>query len=50
MARLSGNATGINFLAGEVIAKRVGLLRELVPDATRFGVLVNPRTPGGPPT
>jgi len=43
LARPGGNATGINFLAAEVIARRVGLFRELVPDATRFGVLVNPR-------
>jgi putative ABC transport system substrate-binding protein len=41
LARPGGNATGINFLAAEVITKRVGLLSELVPDATRFGVLVN---------
>ena len=45
LARPGGNATGINFLVGEVIGKRVGLLRELVPDATRFGVLVNSRDP-----
>jgi len=45
LARPGGNATGINFLAAEVITKRVGLLRELVPDATRFGVLVNPLDP-----
>jgi len=34
-----GNATGINFFLGEVVAKRLGLLHELVPKA---GVLVNP--------
>jgi putative ABC transport system substrate-binding protein len=43
IARPSGNATGINFFTAELIAKRVGVLRELLPAATRLGVLVNPR-------
>jgi putative ABC transport system substrate-binding protein len=42
LARPGGNATGINFFLGEVVAKRLGLLRELVPKAVRLGVLVNP--------
>src|SRR6516164_9306387 len=42
LARPGGNATGINFLSLEVDAKRLGLMRELVPKATRFAVLVNP--------
>jgi putative tryptophan/tyrosine transport system substrate-binding protein len=42
LARPGGNATGINFFVAEVDAKRLGLLRELVPKATRFAVLVNP--------
>jgi putative ABC transport system substrate-binding protein len=42
LARPGGNATGINFLNQEVEAKRLGLMRELVPKATRFAVLVNP--------
>jgi putative ABC transport system substrate-binding protein len=37
-----GNATGINFLTAELIEKRLGLLRELVPRANRVVVLVNP--------
>ena len=41
-ARPGGNATGINFLAAEVVAKRLGLLRDLVPKAVRIAVLVNP--------
>jgi putative tryptophan/tyrosine transport system substrate-binding protein len=46
LARPGGNLTGINFLGGEVVAKRLELLRELVPAATRVAVLVNPT--GGP--
>jgi ABC-type uncharacterized transport system substrate-binding protein len=41
VARPGGNVTGINFLAGELVAKRLEILRELVPPATRFAVLVN---------
>ena len=42
LARPGGNLTGINFLIGELAAKRLELLRELVPGATRMAVLVNP--------
>ena len=37
-----GNATGINFFSNEVLAKRLELLRELVPAANRIAVLVSP--------
>ena len=42
LARPGGNATGINFFAQEITAKRLGLLHEMAPMAARVGVLVNP--------
>jgi putative ABC transport system substrate-binding protein len=42
LARPGGNATGINFFASEIVAKRLGLLHDLVPKAVRIAVLVNP--------
>jgi putative ABC transport system substrate-binding protein len=45
LARPGGNLTGINFLSQELAAKRLELLRELVPSASRVAVLVNPTSP-----
>jgi putative tryptophan/tyrosine transport system substrate-binding protein len=42
LARPGGNATGVNFFAEEVVAKRLRLLHDLVPKAARITVLVNP--------
>ena len=42
LPRPGGNATGVNFLTAEVGAKRLTLMRELVPAAARVAVLVNP--------
>jgi ABC-type uncharacterized transport system substrate-binding protein len=42
LARPGGNLTGINFFNAELAAKRLELLREMVPTGTRLAVLVNP--------
>jgi putative tryptophan/tyrosine transport system substrate-binding protein len=42
LARPGSNLTGINLVTGELAARRLELLLELVPTATRVAVLVNP--------
>jgi len=42
LARPGGNATGVNDFLGEVDAKRLRLLQDMVPKAARVAVLVNP--------
>ena len=42
LSRPGGTATGLNFFTTEVNAKRLGLLRELVPTAARVALLMNP--------
>ena len=43
--RPGGNTTGVNLQTGLAEAKRIGLLRELVPQAATIGVLLNPDNP-----
>ena len=50
IARPGGNVTGINFVSAELVAKRLEILRELVPGATRIAVLVNPASPAATET
>jgi putative ABC transport system substrate-binding protein len=47
--RPGGNITGIAIMNVEIVPKRLGLLRELLPGAARFGVLVNPNNPNTEP-
>jgi ABC-type uncharacterized transport system substrate-binding protein len=42
LARPGGNATGVNIFVSEIVAKRLGLLHDLVPKAFRIAALVNP--------
>jgi putative tryptophan/tyrosine transport system substrate-binding protein len=42
LARPGGNLTGVNFLVIELAAKRLGLLRELLPGLARVALLLNP--------
>jgi putative ABC transport system substrate-binding protein len=45
LARPGGNLTGINFFSAELVAKRLEILHELLPTASRLAVLVNPAYP-----
>ena len=42
LARPDGNTTGVYFFLSDLAGKQLGLLRELVPGATRIGLMVNP--------
>ena len=44
-----GNLTGVNYLSSELGAKRVGLMHEILPKVTDFGVLVHPTYPTSAP-
>jgi putative tryptophan/tyrosine transport system substrate-binding protein len=45
LSRPGGNATGVSMLAADLNEKRLGLLRELVPNASMVALLVNPGNP-----
>jgi putative ABC transport system substrate-binding protein len=47
--RPGGNATGISSQNAELVAKRLGLLRELMPQAPTIAVLLNPTNPNAKP-
>jgi putative ABC transport system substrate-binding protein len=47
LSRPGGNATGVNFFTVELVAKRMQILREVVPAAKQIAVLVNPTDPEG---
>jgi putative tryptophan/tyrosine transport system substrate-binding protein len=49
LARPGGNITGLSMLLTELAAKELEILHEVVPRATRIGVLWNPTTPSHPP-
>jgi len=46
--RPDGNATGVSFLLSELGGKQLGLLGELLPAASRFGLLINPMNANAP--
>ena len=50
LARRGGNLTGVNLLSTELTAKRLELLREMLPRASRIAVLVNPANTGNTQT
>ena len=48
LSRPGGNVTGLSYISEEIIAKRLQLLKELVPGLARVGVLKNPMNPEHP--
>ena len=45
LAQPGGNVTGLSTLAPELYAKRLQLLKEIIPNVTRVGMLLNPTAP-----
>jgi putative ABC transport system substrate-binding protein len=43
--RPGGNVTGITLISGEIVSKRIAVLRDLLPSAKVLGVLMNSTTP-----
>jgi putative ABC transport system substrate-binding protein len=48
--RPAGNVTGVTSLGRELLAKRLEMLRELLPDVSAIGLLVNPNNPNTAPS
>ena len=48
LARPGGNLTGLTFFFAEICAKRVELIREMIPALTRLAVIANPANPSHP--
>jgi len=44
--RPGGNVTGVTLLSAELVAKRLGILRDLLPSVKKIAMLVNPTRPG----
>src|SRR6516225_5832059 len=44
--RPGGNVTGVTLLSAELAAKRLGILRDLLPSVKKIAMLVNPARPG----
>src|SRR5258708_33804808 len=44
--RPGGNVTGATLLSAELVAKRMGILRDLLPSVKKIAMLVNPTRPG----
>jgi len=49
LARPGGNVTGLSDLHADIVTKRLELLKEIVPSASRVAVLLNPANPAHPP-
>ena len=49
MNRPGGSVTGVSFYNNALIAKRLELLRELLPTARRVAFMVNPANPNADP-
>ena len=43
--RPGGNVTGMTSLSGELVGKQLGMLHELLPQASHFGLLSDPKAP-----
>lgn len=44
--RPGGNITGVTLLSAELVAERLGILRDLLPSVKKIAMLVNPTRPG----